>query len=125
MRNELKTLLSDEIMMTDLLVIELNSYNNCLDFLRYQSMDEFNYTMRHESPIDIALAIQHGSFNAIDDLFQIDSLGHLYSCSYGELEKMYRDNIDEIVDNLIEYANDIPLPVPVAEILTKAGVFNE
>lgn len=117
MKEQLKKYLLDNMVELEVCVNELNSFNGCLDYLEYLAMDDFNDYFSETSAIDIALAIQYGEFNINDDVFRIDNLGHLISADYYELEGMFRDNIDEIVDNIVEYMEDIPLPLGVAEIV--------
>ena len=117
MREQLKKYLLDNMEELEVCVNELNSFNNCLDYLDYYAMDDFNDYFYNVEAVDIALAIQYGDFNINDDVFRVDNLGHLESADYYELEGMFRDNIDEIVDNIVEYMEDIPLPLGVAEIV--------
>ena len=117
MKEQLKKYLLDNMMELEVCVNELNSFNGCLDYLEYLAMDDFNDYFKYDTAIDIALAIQYGEFDINDDVFRVDNLGHLESADYYELEGMFRDNIDEIVDNIVEYMEDIPLPLGVAEIV--------
>ena len=117
MKEQLKKYLLDNMVELEVCVNELNSFNGCLDYLDYLAMDDFNDYFSGTSAIDLALAIQYGDFNINDDVFRVDTLGHLESADYYELERMFRDNIDEIVDNIVEYMEDISLPLGVAEIV--------
>ena len=117
MKEQLKKYLLDNMVELEVCVNELNSFNGCLDYLDYLAMDDFNDYFSETLAIDLALAIQYGEFNINDDVFRVDTLGHLESANYYELEGMFRDNIDEIVDNIVEYMEDIPLPLGVAEIV--------
>lgn len=88
-------------------VQELNGWNGCLDWLEFWENDGYFFDCVFENKLDVARAICYGDYNYNDDYVKINSLGNVVSYSeYGMIEEI-KDDIEEIVENLIEYKNDI------------------
>ena len=113
MNKELKNELLNNLSLLKDLVKELNSYNSCLEHLEYYSNDEefFDafYGNTGDSKMEIVRAICYGDYKYNDELVHFDALGNLESCEMWEYEEMLKDNIDEIIDNLIENKENIYL----------------
>ena len=107
------------------LVAEVNAQDGSLYDYEFIPMDEFNeYTEGYE-PYDLALKIHYGEFNPNEDYFAFDAYENLVSFDEYERVGYLRDNADEIFDRIEANIDNIGLPLELAEILTKAGVFNE
>ena len=107
------------------LVTQVNSKDRSLDDYEFINMDEFNAYTRGIESYDLALKIHYGEFNPNDEYFSFDGYENLVSFSKYERIGYLRDNADEIFDRIEANIDYLSLPLEFAEILTKAGVFNE
>ena len=99
-------LLNNEDVLIDM-VQELNSWNGCLDWLEFWENDEYFFDCVFENKLDVARAICYGDYNYNDDYVKINSLGNVVSYSEYDMIEEIKDSIDEIVENLIEYKDNI------------------
>ena len=99
-------LLNNEDVLIDM-VQELNGWNGCLDWLEFWENDGYFFDCVFENKLDVARAIYHGDYNYNDDYVKINSLGNVVSYSEYDMIEEIKDNIDEIVENLIEYKDNI------------------
>ena len=99
-------LLNNEDVLIDM-VQELNSWNGCLDWLEFWENDEYFFDCVFENKLDVARAIYYGDYNYNDDYVKINSLGNVVSYSEYDMIEEIKDSIDEIVENLIEYKDNI------------------
>ena len=101
-------LLNNEETLLDV-VNELNSWNGCLDYLEFWNNDEEFFNTFFENKIEVARAICYGDYNYNDDYVRFNGYENLESFSeYDMIEKM-KDDIEEIVENLIEYYDCIEI----------------
>lgn len=91
------------------IVNELNTYNNCLDNLYFYENDEYFFDFFKEKPYELARAICYGDYNLNYELVQIDVYGNLKSINNDDYDNELKDYIDEIIDNLLEYMEDITI----------------
>lgn len=90
------------------IIAELNGWNGCLDYLDYWSNDEEFFEVFFEGRVMEAVrATCYGEYNFNDDYVKIDVYGNLQSCNKWERIEEIKDNIEEVIDNLIEYKNCI------------------
>ena len=89
------------------MVQELNSWNGCLDWLEFWENDGYFFDCVFENKLDVARAIYYGDYNYNDDYVKINSLGNVVSYSEYDMIEEIKDSIDEIVENLIEYKDNI------------------
>ena len=99
-------LLNNEDVLIDM-VQELNGWNGCLDWLEFWENDEYFFDCVFENKLDVARAIYYGDYNYNDDYVKINSLGNVVSYSEYDMIEEIKDSIDEIVENLIEYKDNI------------------
>lgn len=99
-------LLNNEDVLIDM-VQELNSWNGCLDWLEFWENDGYFFDCVFENKLDVARAIYYGDYNYNDDYVKINSLGNVVSYSEYDMIEEIKDSIDEIVENLIEYKDNI------------------
>ena len=99
-------LLNNEDVLIDM-VQELNGWNGCLDWLEFWENDEYFFDCVFENKLDVARAICYGDYNYNDDYVKINSLGNVVSYSEYDMIEEIKDSIDEIVENLIEYKDNI------------------
>ena len=108
--NEIKGLLLNDLDTLKDAVRELNSWNACLDYLDvYNNDDEFFDMFFEGKPAELARAIYYGDFNYNDEYIKINGYGNLETFSKYDYEELLEENIEEITENLIEYAEYISI----------------
>ena len=94
-------LLNNEETLLDV-VSELNSWNSCLDYLDFWENDEEFFNTFFDNPMEAIRATYYGNYNYNDDYVKFNGYGNIDSYSEYERIEEIKDNIDDIVDNLIE-----------------------
>ena len=108
--NEIKGLLLNDFNTLEDVVRELNSWNACLDYLAVYENDEEFFNMFFEGkPAELARAIYYGDFNYNDEYIKFNGYGNLETFSKYDYEELLEENIEEITENLIEYAEYISI----------------
>ena len=108
--NEIKGLLLNDLDTLKDVVRELNSWNACLDYLDVYNNDEEFFNMFFEGkPAELARAIYYGDFNYNDEYIKFNGYGNLETFSEYEYEELLEENIEEITENLIVYAEYISM----------------
>ena len=113
MNKELKNYLLDNMEITREVVEELNNYNNCLcDLIVFDNDDEF-FDIFFDNRLEIARAICYGDYNYNDEYVNFNGYNNLVSYDEYEYEELLIDNINDIVDNLIDYIDYIDLSIEI------------
>ena len=108
--NEIKGLLLNDLSTLEEVVRELNSWNSCLDYLDVYENDEEFFNMFFEgNPMEVARAIYYGDYNYNDEYIKFNGYGNLETFSKYDYEELLEENIEEITENLIEYAEYISI----------------
>ena len=108
--NEIKGLLLNDLSTLEEVVRELNSWNACLNYLDVYSNDEEFFEMFFEgNPMEVARAIYYGDYNYNDEYIKFNGYGNLETFSKYDYEELLEENIEEITENLIEYAEYISI----------------
>ena len=108
--NEIKGLLLNDLNTLKDVVRELNSWNDYLDYLDVYDNDEEFFNMFFEGkPAELARAIYYGDFNYNDEYIKFNGYGNLETFSEYEYEELLEENIEEITENLIVYAEYISM----------------
>ena len=108
--NEIKGLLLNDLDVLRDVVSELNSWNGCLEYLEVYENDEEFFNMFFEGkPTELARAIYYGDFNYNDEYIKFNGYGNLETFSKYDYEELLEENIEEITENLIEYAEYISI----------------
>ena len=108
--NEIRELLLNDLDTLKDVVRELNSWNTCLNYLEVYNNDEEFFDMFFENkPAEVARAIYYGDYNYNDEYIKFNAYENLESLSEYEYEEMLEENIEEITENLIEYAEYISI----------------
>ena len=108
-KNEIKEyLLDNEETLLDV-VNELNCWNGCLDYLDFWENDDEFFDTYFDSPMEIIRAIHYGDYNYTDDYVKFSGYGILVSYTEDERYENFKENIDNIVECLIEYIDDIEI----------------
>ena len=99
-------LLNNEETLLDV-VSELNSWNGCLENLEFWENDEEFFNTFFDNPMDAIRATYYGNYNYNDDYVKFNGYGNIDSYSEYERIEEIKDNIDDIVENLVEYYYNI------------------
>ena len=99
-------LLNNEETLLDV-VSELNSWNGCLDNLDFWENDEEFFNTFFDNPMEAIRATYYGNYNYNDDYVKFNGYGNIDSYSEYERIEEIKDNIDDIVENLVEYYYNI------------------
>ena len=106
-KNEIREyLLNNEETLLEV-VSELNSWNGCLENLDFWENDEEFFNTFFDNPMDAIRATYYGNYNYNDDYVKFNGYGNIDSYSEYERIEEIKDNIDDIVENLIEYYYNI------------------
>ena len=108
--NEIKGLLLNDFNTLKDVVRELNSWNGCLDYLEVYENDEEFFDMFFEGrPAEVARAIFYGDYNYNDEYVKFNAYENLESLSEYDYEELLNENIEEVINCLIEYAECISI----------------
>ena len=99
-------LLNNEETLLDV-VSELNSWNGCLENLDFWENDEEFFNTFFNNPMEAIRATYYGNYNYNDDYVKFNGYGNIDSYSEYERIEEIKDNIDDIVENLVEYYYNI------------------
>ena len=106
-KNEIREyLLNNEETLLEV-VSELNSWNGCLDNLDFWENDEEFFNTFFDNPMEAIRATYYGDYNYNDDYVKFNGYGNIDSYSEYERIEEIKDNIDDIVENLVEYYYNI------------------
>ena len=94
-------LLNNEETLLDV-VSELNSWNGCLENLEFWENDEEFFNTFFDNPMEAVRATYYGDYNYNDEYVKFNGYGNIDSYTEYERIEEIKDNIDDIVDNLIE-----------------------
>ena len=94
-------LLNNEETLLDV-VSELNSWNSCLENLDFWENDEDFFNTFFNNPMEAIRATYYGDYNYNDEYVKFNGYGNIDSYSEYERIEEIKDNIDDIVENLIE-----------------------
>lgn len=102
--NEIKELLLNDVELLRDIVIELNSWNGCLDDLQVYCNDEefFEIFFNGKNGLEIARAIYFGDYNYNDDYVKFNAYMNLESFDEYAYKKLLKDNIEDIMEHLEE-----------------------
>ena len=106
-KNEIREyLLNNEEILLEV-VSELNAWNGCLENLDFWENDEEFFNCYFDNPMEAIRSTYYGNYNYNDDYVKFNGYGNIDSYSEYERIEEIKDNIDDIVDNLIEYYYNI------------------
>ena len=107
-KEEVKEYLLNNIEVLKDIVKELNGYSGELEQLDYYNNDEeFFNIFYNNNVVEAVRACCYGDYNFMDDYVIINAYGNLTSCNEWQLQDELRSYIDEIMDVLEEYKNNI------------------
>ena len=118
-KNEIREyLLNNEEILLDV-VSELNSWNSCLENLDFWENDEEFFNTFFDNPMDAIRATYYGNYNYNDDYVKFNGYGNIDSYSEYERIEEIKDNIDDIVENLVECYYNIYINEELENLILK------
>ena len=107
---EIKDYLLNHIDEIGDIIIEINSIDNSLDFLEYwNNDDDFFNDFFYNNPSEAVRSAYYGDYNYCDNYVRFNGYGNLVSFNDYELEKEYKEYIDDITNSLIEHYQQISI----------------
>ena len=105
---EIKDYLLNHIDEIGDIIIEINSIDNSLDYLSYYENDEeFFNTYFYNNPTEAVRSVYYGDYNYCDKDVSFNGYGNLVSFNDYDLEKEYKEYINEIVNALLKHYQEI------------------
>ena len=105
---EIKNYLLNHIDEIGDIITEINSIDNSLDFLEYWENDEeFFNTFFYNNPSEAVRSSYYGDYNYCDKYVKFNGYGNLKSVDDYELEKEYKDYIDDITKSFLEHYQEL------------------
>ena len=105
---------NDELLMES--VRAINSYNGALDEFDVFEFDEANEYLHGKEPVEIMRMVQFGDVHWTDEYLRFNGYGNLESISEYSLIREMKEEIDEIVYQLIEEVRG-NAPTEISEIM--------
>ena len=105
---EIKNYLLNHIDEIGDIIIEINSIDGSLDYLEYWDNDEeFFNDFFYNNPTEAVRSAYYGDYNYCDDYVRFNGYGNLESFNDYDLEKEYKEYINEIVNALLKHYQEI------------------
>ena len=105
---EIKNYLLNHVDEIGDIIIEVNSIDNSLDFLEYWNNDEeFFNTFFYNNPTEAVRSAYYGDYNYCDKYVRFNGYGNLESFNDYDLEKEYKEYINEIVNAFLQHYREL------------------
>ena len=107
---EIKNYLLNHVDEIGDIIIEINSIDGSLDYLEYYENDEeFFNTYFYNNPTEAVRSAYYGNYKYCDKYVRFNGYGNLVSFNDYDLEKEYKEHIDDITKSLIEHYQQISI----------------
>ena len=107
---EIKNYLLNHVDEIGDIITEINSIDNSLDFLEYWDNDEeFFNTFFYNNPTEAVRSAYYGDYNYCDNYVRFNGYGNLESFNDYDLEKEYKEYIDDITKSFLEHYQQISI----------------
>ena len=107
---EIKNYLLNHVDEIGDIIIEINSIDGSLDFLEYFDNDEeFFNTFFYNNPNEAVRSAYYGDYHYCDKYVCFNGYGNLESFNDYDLEKEYKEYIDDITKSLIDHYQQISI----------------
>ena len=107
---EIKNYLLNHVDEIGDIIIEINSIDGSLDYLEYYENDEeFFNTYFYNNPTEAVRSAYYGNYKYCDKYVSFNGYGNLVSFNDYDLEKEYKEHIDDITKSLIEHYQQISI----------------
>ena len=104
----IKNYLLNHIDVIGEIVSEINCLDGSLDFLEYWNNDEeFFNTYFYNNPMEAVRSSFYGDYKFCDKYVKFNGYGNLESFNDYDLEKEYKEYLDEITKALLEHYQEI------------------
>ena len=92
------------------IIIEINSIDNSLNYLEYfDNDDDFFNDFFYNNPSEAVRSAYYGDYNYCDKYVRFNGYGNLESFNDYELEKEYKEYIDDIIKSFLEHYQQISI----------------
>ena len=92
------------------IINDINNIDGSLDFLEYfENNEEFFDTFFYNNPSEAVRSSYYGNYNYCDKYVKFNGYGNLESFNDYELEKEYKDYLDDITKSLLEHYEEIDI----------------
>lgn len=99
-------------------VRELNSWNGSLEHLEaYPNDEDFFNTFYSHDVAEAVRAALYGNYNFNDDYVGFDGYGNLVSFNYSEYVDELKSEVEDIVELLLEYHNNIYISDELVDLI--------
>ena len=107
---EIKNYLLNHVDEIGDIIMEINSIDGSLDYLEYYENDEeFFNTYFYNNPTEAVRSAYYGDYHYCDKYVSFNGYGNLVSFNDYDLEKEYKEYIDDITKSLIEHYQQISI----------------
>ena len=107
---EIKNYLLNHVDEIGDIIIEINSIDGSLDFLEYwNNDDDFFNTFFYNNPTEAVRSAYYGDYNYCDEYVRFNGYGNLVSFNDYDLEKEYKEYIDDILKALLKHYQEISI----------------
>lgn len=118
---ELKTYLLENTDILKMIVDEINSYNGSLDYLEVYENDEFTINeLFYNNPYEAIRSTCYGFYDINDSLIRFNGYGNIESLSDYNYENELKENIDDIIEELLKIYNKIEITNEIVELIENA-----
>lgn len=85
------------------LISDINSYDDSLDWLKYQYNDDDFFNLYFENnTIEAVRAVCYGNYKYTDEYVKFNNYGNIESYNKWQIEQEYNDYIEDIAERIIE-----------------------
>ena len=92
------------------LITEINSIDNSLQYLEcWNNDDDFFNAFFSNNPSEAVRSAYYGNYNYCDEYVRFNGYGNLESFNKWQLEREYKNYIDDIVKSLLEHYQKISI----------------
>lgn len=107
MLSKIEKILRSDMHLTMDIVGQLNGLNGSFETYTLYNMEDFDMVMEGYTPTELAQRIFFGDFNINHDYFFFNGYANLESIYEWEMEDHFEMIIDEIIDSMLYYYNDL------------------
>ena len=92
------------------IVIEINSIDSSLNYLEYfDNDDDFFNDFFYNNPSEAVRSAYYGDYNYCDKYVRFNGYGNLESFNDYDLEKEYKEYINDIIKSFLEHSQQISI----------------
>ena len=112
----LKAYLLENLNELKSLVCEINGYNGSLDYLQVYENEEYTINeLFYNNPYEALERCWYGTYNINHSLIRFNGYGNIESLSDYDYEVELKENIDDIIEELLKIYNKIDISKEIYE----------